>query len=147
MADLRLPTLNCVQLVGRLTRDPEMRHTPSGVAVASFGIAVNRRYRDSSGESREDTSFFNVVAWQKLAERVAEFLYKGSAVLLEGRLHSRTWESSDGQKHSVVEIHAQRFQVLSKPDVQREYAPPSDGDEVAPPSPSDSPEVDDDLPF
>jgi single-strand DNA-binding protein len=147
MADLRLPTLNCVQLVGRLTRDPEMRHTPSGVAVTSFGIAVNRRYRDASGESREDTSFFNVVAWQKLAERVAEVLFKGSAILLEGRLHSRTWESSDGQKHSVVEIHAQRFQVLSKPDVQREYAPPSDADDAGPPSSSDSIEVDDDLPF
>lgn len=147
MADLRLPTLNYVQLVGRLTRDPEMRYTPSGVAVASFGIAVNRRYRDSSGETREDTSFFNVVAWQKLAERASEFLHKGSAVLLEGRLHSRTWETSEGQKRSVLEIHTQRFQVLSKPEVQRDYAPPAETEIESPSTPSDSPEVDDDLPF
>jgi single-strand DNA-binding protein len=144
MADLRLPSLNFVQLTGRLTRDPEMRYTPSGVAVATFGIAVNRYFKDSSGESREETSFFNVVAWQKLAERIAEVLHKGSAVLVEGRLHSRTWESTDKQRHSVIEIHAQRFQVLSKTDDEREYTPP-------PPTPEreafDEPEVEEDMPF
>ncbi|MBN1423739.1 single-stranded DNA-binding protein [Candidatus Fermentibacteria bacterium] len=141
MADLRLPSLNFVQLTGRLTRDPEMRYTPSGVAVATFGIAVNRYYKDSSGESREETSFFTIVAWQKLAERVAELAHKGSSVLVEGRLHSRTWESSDGQRHSVIEIHAQRLQMLSKAEGDREYAPPPPEREAF-----DEP-VDDEMPF
>jgi len=143
MADLRLPTLNYVQLIGRLTRDPEMRYTPSGAAVATFGIAVNRRYVDSSGEPREDTSFFNIVAWQKLGERMAELLHKGSAVLIEGRLHTRTWESQDGQRHSVIEIHAQRFQLLSRSETSREY-------EAPPPLPDndmDTVDMDDDMPF
>jgi single-strand DNA-binding protein len=143
MADLRLPTLNYVQLIGRLTRDPEMRYTPSGAAVATFGIAVNRRYVDSSGEPREDTSFFNIVAWQKLGERMAEILHKGSAVFIEGRLHTRTWESQDGQRHSVIEIHAQRFQMLSKAETNREYDAP-------PPLPDDDMDtvnMDDDMPF
>lgn len=142
MADLRLPSINFVQLVGRLTRDPEMRYTPAGVAVATFGVAVNRYFKDSGGESREETSFFTVVAWQKLAERCAEVLHKGTAVLVEGRLHSRTWESADGQRHSVIEIHAQRFQVLSKTDGEREYPPPQPEREVF-----DQPEVDDEMPF
>lgn len=141
MADLRLPNLNFVQLVGRLTRDPEMRYTPSGVPVATFGIAVNRFYRDSNGEPREETSFFTVVTWQKLAERAAETLHKGTAVLVEGRLQSRSWESADGQRHSVVEIHAQRFQVLSKPEGGREYTPPP------PQGTFETPEVEDDMPF
>ncbi len=148
MADLRLPTLNFVQFVGRLTRDPEMRYTPSGAAVATFGIAVNRRFRDSSGENREETSFFKVVAWQKLAEKIAEILHKGTAVLVEGRLHSRTWESSDGQRHSVIEIHAQRFQMLSRPEAQREYsAPPSTPDTDGADAGADAVEGDDDMPF
>ncbi len=142
MADLRLPSLNFVQLTGRLTRDPEMRYTASGVAVATFGIAVNRYFKDSSGEPREETSFFTVVAWQKLAERAAEVLHKGTAVLVEGRLHSRAWETADGQRHTVVEIHAQRFQVLSKTNGDREYVPPPPEREAF-----DGQEMDEDMPF
>jgi single-strand DNA-binding protein len=82
------------------------------------------------------------VAWQKLAEGIAEVLHKGSAVLVEGRLHSRTWESSDGQRHSVIEIHAQRFQMLSKTDGEREYTPPPPEREAF-----DEPEADEDMPF
>ena len=114
MAEVRLGTLNKVLLIGRLTRDPESRFTPSGSAVLNFGIAVNRRFRDQSGEWRDDTCFINVVAWQKLAERLAETLKKGTAVLVDGRLQSRSWETQDGQKRTTIEVNAQSVQSLDK---------------------------------
>lgn len=99
--------VNNVSILGNLTRDPELRFTPNGTPVAGFGIAVNRRYQDKqSGEWVEDTSFFNVTAWFKLAENCAESLSKGDRVLVTGRLTQRSWEDKNGQKRSVVEIVA-----------------------------------------
>jgi single-strand DNA-binding protein len=97
---------NIVTLVGNLTRDPELRYTPSGAPVAKFGIAVNRSYTNRAGEKVEETSFLNVNTWRQLAENVADSLTTGSRVVVTGRLQSRSWESEDGQKHSVVEVEA-----------------------------------------
>ncbi|NNE09679.1 MAG: single-stranded DNA-binding protein [Gemmatimonadetes bacterium] len=114
MAEVRLPTLNKVMLTGRLTRDPETRYTPSGAAVCNMGIAVNRRYRGSSGEWQEEVCYVNIVAWSKLAERLGETLKKGSAVMVEGRLQSRSWETKDGQKRNTIEVNALSVQSLDK---------------------------------
>lgn len=97
---------NYITVVGNLTRDPELRYTPSGAAVAKFGIAVNRFYTDRTGEKREQTDFFNVNAWRNLAENIAESLSTGSRVIVSGRLQSRSWETDEGQKRTVVEIEA-----------------------------------------
>ncbi|HEY3375223.1 MAG TPA: single-stranded DNA-binding protein [Candidatus Aquicultor sp.] len=109
-----MASLNQVLLIGRLTRDPELRFTPSGAAVANIGIAVNRRYKGNDGEWVEEASFFNVVAWSKQAEFVNEYLRKGNQILVEGRLQSRSWETPEGQKRSAVEVVANRIQGLDK---------------------------------
>ena len=114
MSDIKLVAVNKVLLSGRLTRDPELRYTPSGVAVMTFSLALNRRYKDQSGEWKEEVSFVNVVAWQKQAELASEYLKKGSAVFVEGRLQSRSWETSEGQKRSVLEVRAERLQFLDR---------------------------------
>ncbi|HLF70109.1 MAG TPA: single-stranded DNA-binding protein [Actinomycetota bacterium] len=97
---------NNITVVGNLTREPELKYTPSGAAVAKFGIAVNRFYTSRTGEKVEQTDFFNVNAWRQLAENVAETLTVGTRVIVSGRLQSRSWETEDGQKRTVVEIEA-----------------------------------------
>ncbi len=114
MGDLRLPSMNRVTLVGRLTRDPELRYIPSGAAVISFSLAVNRRYKAQSGEWKEDTTFVDVVAWQALAERLNETLKKGSPVFVDGSLSSRSWETPEGQKRSKIEVRAMSVQHLER---------------------------------
>ncbi len=96
---------NTITLVGNLTRDPELRYTTGGRGVASFGMAVNRRYQ-VNGEWQEQTSFFNVVAWGQLGENVAATLGKGNRAIVFGRLEQRSWETQDGEKRSVVEVVA-----------------------------------------
>jgi single-strand DNA-binding protein len=114
-----------VLLSGRLTRDPELRYTPSGTAVTSFSVASSRSYRGQDGEWKQAVAYVNAVAWSKQAVLVHEYLKKGSAVFLEGRLNSRSWETDDGQKRSVLEVTAERVQFLdriAKPEVtQEEY--------------------------
>jgi single-strand DNA-binding protein len=98
---------NSITIIGNLTRDPELRYTPSGQSNTRFGVAVNRRWQDrASGEWQEATSFFDVVCWRELAENVSESLGKGSRVLVTGRLEQRTWETKEGDKRNVVEIIA-----------------------------------------
>ena len=99
--------MNSVTVVGNLTRDPELRYTPTGQAVVKFGIAVNRFYTNRNGEKIEQTDFFNVNAWRSVAVNVAESLTTGARVLVTGRLQSRNWETEDGQKRSAVEIEAE----------------------------------------
>jgi single-strand DNA-binding protein len=111
---IRLLQLNDVRLVGRLTRDPEVRYTPKGQAVARLDLAVNRRYKDGTGEWREDTTFAPVTVWREAAERCRERLKKGSPVYVEGRLRSTSWETKDGQKRSGIEVEAYRLQFLAK---------------------------------
>ena len=99
--------MNTITVVGNLTRDPELRYTPTGQAVVKFGIAVNRFYVNRNGERVEQTDFFNVNAWRSVAVNVAESLTTGARVLVTGRLQSRNWETEDGQKRSAVEIEAE----------------------------------------
>ena len=97
-------------IVGNLTRDPELRSTPSGTSVCSFSVAVNRVFRDSSGSQKEDVSFIDCSAWGKLGEMISQYAKKGSGVLVSGRLSQRTWEDkTSGQKRSRVEIVVEDF--------------------------------------
>ena len=96
-----------VTIVGNVTRDPEMRYTPSGVAQARLGVAVSRRWQNrQTNEWEEQTSFFNVVCWREMAENVSESIGKGARVVVTGRLEQRSWETENGDKRSVVEIVA-----------------------------------------
>jgi single-strand DNA-binding protein len=98
---------NTVVLVGNVTRDPELRFTPSGQATATFGLAVNRRWQNrQTQEWEEATSFFDIVCWREMAENAAESLTRGARVLVTGRLDQRSWETSDGEKRSKVEVVA-----------------------------------------
>jgi single-strand DNA-binding protein len=96
-----------VTLVGNLTRDPELRQTPSGTSVCQFGVAVGRRYKDASGQWVDKASFFDVVVWGPQGENCAQYLSKGRQVAIDGRLDQQTWEAQDGSKRSKVEIVAE----------------------------------------
>ncbi len=95
---------NSVTLIGNLVDDPELRFTPSGVAMARVRFAVNRRYQDRNNEWQEETSFFGGTCWREMAENVAESLQKGTRVIVTGRLEQRSWETSDGEKRSTIEV-------------------------------------------
>ena len=102
--------MNNVSVVGNATRDPELRFTPSGQAIATFGIAVNRSWRNKqSNEWEEAVSFFDVTCWAQMAENVAESIQKGTRVVVTGRLEQRSWETNDGEKRSKVEIVAEEI--------------------------------------
>ena len=121
MNPLRLGYLNAVQLVGRLVADPELRYTQKGAPVCSFRIANSRRYKNrETGEFQEETLFINIVAWRRQAELANDFLKKGSAILLEGQLRSRQWESKEGEKRSTIEVVARSIQFLDAPAVAAE---------------------------
>lgn len=128
-----MASLNKVFLIGNLTRDPELRYTPNGTAVVSFGIAVNRVFRDSSGEKKEETCFVRVVTFGKQAESCNQYLTKGRLVFVEGRLQNRSWES-DGHKHNTLDVIADRVQFLNRgkdeitniPEMEEEIAPEQD---------------------
>lgn len=107
-----MASFNSVTLMGNLTRDPELRYIPSGAPVATLGLAVNRRYKDSGGSDHEETLFIDVVVWNKQAESCGQYLKKGRLVLVHGRLQQRTWESPEGQKRSKHEVVAERVQFL-----------------------------------
>jgi single-strand DNA-binding protein len=97
-------SLNRVQLIGNLTRDPELRYTPSGTAVCSFSIATNRNWTTDTGEKKEEVEFHRIVAWNKLAELCSQFLTKGRKVFVEGRLQTRQWNAQDGTQKQTTEI-------------------------------------------
>jgi single-strand DNA-binding protein len=120
MADLRMPDINTVIIVGNLIKDPAFRSTTTGVPVANFTIASNRKFKDNSGIIKEDVCFIGVVAWYKLAESCYENLRKGSAVLVEGELQSRCWKTEDGFNRSTVEIKARRIQFLNHRDAHHD---------------------------
>jgi len=108
-------SLNRVQLIGNLTRDPELRYTPSGTAVCSFGLATNRSWNTDSGEKHEETEFHRIVSWNKLAELCSQFLVKGRKVYVEGRLQTRSWTTQDNQQRSVTEIVIDDMILLDSP--------------------------------
>ena len=108
-----MANLNKTMIIGNLCRNPELRYTPSGVAVCTLGVAVNRNFKGKDGEKKQETCFINVVAWQYLAENANKYLVKGSSVFIEGRLQSRTWENQEGKKQTVIEIVAENIQFLT----------------------------------
>ena len=108
-------SFNQVILMGNLTRDPELKAIPSGQSVVSFSLALNRSYKDQSGEWKEATDYVDITAWGPLAERVAQYCQKGKQVLVNGRIQSRSWEQ-DGQKRSKVEVLAQDVTFLGGKD-------------------------------
>lgn len=160
-----MASLNSVTLLGNLTRDPELRYTPQGTAVVTFGLAVNRRYQQE-GQQREDVCFVDIVAFGRQAETVNEYLAKGNLALVEGRLQWRSWETPEGQKRSKHEVVANNVQFMprgsggqsdgsyqaarsappSRPSAPSPASPPTGGggrfDDSFP-----SPDDDDDLPF
>jgi single-strand DNA-binding protein len=109
-------SLNKVMLIGNLTRDPEMRYTPQGTAVVTFGVATNRSWNSDSGEKKEDVEFHNIVAWNKLAEICANLLKKGRKVYVEGRLATRSWQGTDGTQKQRTEVVISDMVILDKKD-------------------------------
>lgn len=123
--------LNKVFLAGNLTREPDLRYTPAGLAVASFGLAVNRKWKDKNGEQKDDVCFVVINAFGRTAEVMGEYLKKGSPVFVEGRLQFSRWEK-DGQKQSALRVVADSFQFLSSgKGAQKKSASGSAGDDTA----------------
>ena len=120
-----MASFNKVLLVGNLTKDPEMRYTPQGTAVVNLRLAVNRKFKDRNQELKEEVCFITVVAWDKQAEATNQYLHKGSQVLIEGRLQSRSWEDTNGQKRSVIEVRAERLQFLGGAPAKQAAVTPS----------------------
>ena len=109
-----MANLNKVFLIGNLTRDPELRHTPSGTAVVNFGIAVNRNWKDQSGEKKEEVCFVDINMFGRRAEVISEYFSKGNPIFIEGRLQFQQWEARDGQKRNTLRVVGEDFQFLGK---------------------------------
>ncbi|MBI1851466.1 MAG: single-stranded DNA-binding protein [Planctomycetes bacterium] len=107
-----MANLNKVMLIGRLTRDPELRFTPGGTAAAEFGLAVNRTWTDQSGEKKENTCFVDIQAWGRQAETINQYMKKGRQIFIEGRLDYSSWDGQDGKKHSRIRVVVESFQFL-----------------------------------
>jgi single-strand DNA-binding protein len=146
-------SLNKVLLIGNLTRDPELRSTPSGQSVANFAIATNRVWKDpQTGERKEAAEFHNIVMWRRLAEIAGQYLRKGSKIFLEGRLQTRSWQDQSGTKKYMTEIVAENMQMLDrKPQGSSPYQPataqpaspmaPQTASQSAPPQPEEIPTI------
>ncbi len=156
-----MASFNKVILVGNLTRDPELRYTPKGVAIGKIGLAVNRVWRNEAGETKEEVTFIDIDAFSRDAETIAKYLKKGSPLLVEGRLRLDQWDDKQtGQKRSRLGVVLERFQFLGggtrpeeAPDAARRAAPPSAPAGAAPSAPVPPPEgeppppEEDDVPF
>jgi single-strand DNA-binding protein len=130
MSELKLPEINRVLLSGRLTRDPERRYAPDGTAVTTFGLAFHRRYRARDGSPAEQAGFVQVATYQRLAEVCGQYLNKGSAVLVEGRLQMREWKTPRGESNTRLEVRAEMVHFLERrADGQEPNAPPEQAGE------------------
>ena len=141
--------LNKVMLIGNLTRDPELKTTPSGDSVASFSIATNFTWKNKDGQKQEKAEFHNIVAWRKLAEIIGQYLKKGSKIYIEGRLQTRNWEDQNGVKHYRTEIIADNMIMLDSKG-QSDYSAPSNETvqiDEQPLSPADDEINVEDIPF
>ncbi len=144
--------LNKVLLIGNLTRDPEVRYTPKGIAVADLGLATSRKWRTETGEEKEDVCYVTVVVWGKQAEAAGKYLKKGRPVFIEGRLQYETWEKN-GEKRSSIKVSCERLQFLGSPTGGRPQeggGAPADEAAASAPSPSApaAPDMEnDDIPF
>lgn len=122
---------NRVLLIGNLTRDPELRYTPSGTAVCDFGLAINRRYRTPDGEQRDETCFVDISVFGRQAETISQYMSKGRQILIEGRLRMGQWTTPDGQKRSKLSVVGERFQFLGGPPKGPQARPePTPGEEL-----------------
>ena len=157
-----MPSLNKVMLIGNVTRDPEIRYTPKGTAVAEVGLAINRVFTPEGGERREETTFVDITFWGRQAEIIAEYGKKGKPLYVEGRLQLDSWDDKQsGQKRSKLKVVGENFQFLGSrsdsggPDDGeggREQAPrsssrPASAPASKPAAPSPSESEDDDIPF
>ncbi|MFH0776928.1 MAG: single-stranded DNA-binding protein [Patescibacteria group bacterium] len=144
-------SLNKVQVIGNLTRDPEVRQTPNGQTVATIGIATNRKWKNAAGELQEEAEFHNVVVWGKLAEICQQYLKKGAKTYFEGRLKTRSWEDPDGKKNYRTEIIAENMIMLDSRgggSFSAGSAPAAKSAPQSAPAQTDEEEVKiDDLPF
>ncbi len=129
--------LNKAMIIGNLTRDPEVRNTPSGATVTSFSVATNLVWTDKQGQKQEKVEFHNVVAWRKLGEICGQYLRKGSKVYIEGRLQTRDWVGQDSVKRYRTEIVADNMIMLDRVGATGQTAPVSE-----PPAPSEEPVID-----
>lgn len=146
-----MASLNKVFLIGNLTRDPELRMTPKGTAICSFGLAVNRQFRDEAGGTREETTFVDIEAWGKTGELVSKYLSKGSPAMVEGRLRFDSWESKTGEKRSKLKVVVENVQFLSNRggsgDSSQGDVSADSRQAVAPRAEPPANDVDDDVPF
>jgi len=143
-----MASLNKVFLIGNLTRDPELRYTPNGTAVADLGLAVNREFASREGDRKTETCFVDIVVWQKIAESCKEYLSKGSPVFIEGRLQLDTWENKQGEKRSKMRVVAERVQFLGSG--QRSRTEPTEIADIPGPAPAEAPSFQqdkNDMPF
>lgn len=147
MADLRLANINKVLISGRLTRDAEVRYTPAGSAVCTLPVAANRRFKGQDGEWKNETTYVNVVAWDKLAERAGQMAKKGAAVMIEGRMQSRSFETAEGGRRSVIEIRAERIQFLDRQSKESEESQAAEESDRVEGKDLDDAEGEDELPF
>ncbi len=149
--------INRATIIGRLTRDPELKYIQGGSAVANLSIASNRSYTTSSGEKREEVSYFDCVAWGKLGEIIVEYTSKGRRIAIEGRLQQRRWEDQNSNKRSKIEIVVENFQFLdSKPGSEQNITNDSPAEVVnvnagesntSAPAEANNPFSDNDIPF
>jgi single-strand DNA-binding protein len=145
-----MANLNKVFLIGRLTRDPELRYIQSGTAVADFGLAVNRQYSTPDGEKKEEVTFVDITVWGKRAEVCAEHLGKGKPVFVEGRLKLDTWESKEGQKRSKLVVVMDNFQFLGPSPSRGAGGAPPEAAASGPPAEAaqaGAPIADEEIPF
>ena len=159
-----MPNFNKVILAGNITRDPELRYTPKGTAVAKIGMAINRTWKDESGQQKEEVTFVDVDAFGRQAEVISQYLKKGRPILVEGRLKLDQWDDKQtNQKRSRLGVVLESFQFLDSggggggggggfsapPDANRQQSRPAPSRQAAPPPPSDDmpPDAEDDVPF
>ena len=145
-----MASFNRVLLMGNLTRNPEIRYTPSGTAVADLGLAISDNYKNQAGEVVERSCFVDVVVWGRQAETSAEYLQKGSPVFVEGRLQFDQWENQQGEKRSKLRVRADRVQFLGSGGKGSEHSAVSAASEApaaSQPPPAPAAEDDDDVPF
>jgi single-strand DNA-binding protein len=136
--------INKAILIGNLGKDPELRYTPSGQAVATFSLATSEKWRDKDGVMQDRTEWHNIVVWGKQAEMAKEYLTKGRQVYIEGRIQTRSWDDKDGNKRYTTEIVTQRIQFLGQKGAAEKAAPSGD---IPEPPVGDISAEDDDLPF
>lgn len=136
--------INKVILVGRLGKDPEVKHLENGAVVANFSVATSENYKDRDGNWQERTDWHNVVVWRQAAERAEKYLHKGSLVYIEGKVRTRSWEDKDGHKKYTTEVIADIFRALDRK--REDSAPGSEEPELATDTVTND-EVKDDLPF